>query len=71
MKIKTITSQHRRDFRAVYECEHCEATEERGGYDDAHFHHNVIPSMICKGCGKTAGDDHRPLTTKYAEHEVV
>ena len=71
MKIKQILSQHRRDFRAVYECEHCEGTEERSGYDDANFHHNIIPAMICKGCGKTAGDDYRPLETKYPASAVV
>lgn len=34
MKIKKIISQHRRDFQAVYECEHCEHTVESYGYDD-------------------------------------
>ena len=71
MKIKNITSQHRRDFQAVYECEHCGASESGCGYDDANFHKNVIPRMKCKQCGKTAKEDYRPLETKYAEHEVV
>lgn len=71
MKIQKVVSQHRRDFRAVYECEHCKATEEGSGYDDANFHQNVIPSMECKKCGKTADADYRPLATKYAEHEIV
>lgn len=71
MKIKTIERQHRRDFTAIYECEHC-GREERGrGYDDANFHRNVIPAMKCKGCGKTAGDDYRPLATKHPEGAVV
>lgn len=34
MKIKKITSQIRRDFTAIYECEHCGNTETRDGYDD-------------------------------------
>lgn len=71
MKIKRITSQHRRDFQAIYECEHCGETVAGGGYDDAHFHHNVIPDMACKACGKKAGDDYRPVATKYPEGQVV
>ena len=71
MKIKTIENQHRRDFYAVYECEHCGCTERGGGYDDAYFHDNVIPSMKCKKCGKTAGEDYRPMSPKYAASEVV
>jgi ribosomal protein L37AE/L43A len=71
MKIKEILSQHRRDFRAIYECEHCEHKVESHGYDDANFHQNVIPKMECKECGKTSGEDYRPLTTKHAEGETV
>ena len=71
MKIKKITSQSRRDFYAIYECEHCGHIEKGHGYDDAHFHHNVIPGMKCSDCGKTAADDYRPLTTKYPEWAIV
>ena len=71
MKIKKITSQHRRDFSAVYECEHCGAESEGSGYDDAYFHETVIPMMECQKCGKKADETYRPLTTKYAAHEVV
>ena len=71
MKIQKITSQNRRDFTAVYECEHCGATETGYGYDDDNFHRNVIPGMKCKQCGKTAGDDYRPMGSKYVAHEVV
>ena len=71
MKIKRITSQHRRDFQAVYECEHCGFEESSYGYDDANFHENVIPYMICKSCGKQADKDYRPLNTKYSEHQQV
>ena len=68
MKIKKITSQHRRDFSAIMECEHCGNEEiNRYGYDDANYHQNVIPAMKCKECGKTASDDYRPLATKYPE----
>lgn len=71
MKIKTIISQHRRDFTAVYECEHCGNTVESYGYDDANFHQNVIPNLTCQQCGKKAPENYRPLTTKYSEEEVV
>ena len=67
MKIKKIENQIRRDFWAIYECEHCGHTEKRSGYDHANFHQNVIPRMKCSGCGKTAADDYSPLTTKYPE----
>lgn len=67
MRIKEIIYQHRRDFEAIYECEHCGTTIRQTGYDDANFHNNVIPKMVCKKCGKTAGNNYRPLTTKYPE----
>ena len=71
MKIQKITSQHRRDFRAVYECELCGATEEGSGYDDAHFHNNVIPDMKCKSCGEKAPADHRPLAPKHDANVTI
>ena len=71
MKIQKIVSQSRRDFIAIYECDHCGATEKGNGYDDANFHQNVIPKMKCKMCGKVANEDYLALATKYAEHEVV
>ncbi len=71
MKIKTITYQHRRDFTAIYECEHCNHEHKGRGYDDANFHQNVIPKMRCPKCEKKAGDEYRSLTTKYPEHVTV
>jgi hypothetical protein len=71
MKIKTIESQSRRDFYAVYVCEHCGAEKRGSGYDDDNFHRNVIPAMKCDGCGKTAAEDYRPLGTKYPEGQTV
>jgi hypothetical protein len=71
MKIKTLVSQHRRDFTAVYECEHCGHTHKGSGYDDDNFHQNVIPLMACPECSKTAGYEYRPLTTKYPAGTVV
>jgi rubredoxin len=72
MKIQKITSRNRRDFYAIYECEHCGyATNEKSGYDDAFFHSQVIPKMKCKNCGLVASDGYRPLETKYPQGMVV
>ena len=67
MIIQKIIYQHRRDFRAIYHCNNCGYEYEAGGYDDANFHENVIPNMVCPKCGKKEGEDYRPLTTKYPE----
>lgn len=67
MKIKEILNQTRRDFLAIYECENCGDTVKSGGYDDAYFHNEVIPDMVCKNCGEKAPEQYRPLTTKYPE----
>lgn len=67
MRIKEITYQNRRDFKAIYECEHCGNTKEGWGYDDYNFHHNVIPKMECEKCGKKSSENYRPLETKYPE----
>ncbi|PHR99269.1 MAG: hypothetical protein COA78_25120 [Blastopirellula sp.] len=71
MKIKSITSQSRRDFNCVYECEHCGHAEEGVGYDDENFHVNVIPAMACDECGEKSPANYRPLQPKYTAHEVV
>jgi len=72
MKIDRITYQYRRDFKAVFICEHCGAvTKEIWGYDDAYYHNNVIPAMICEKCGKAAGEDYRPLAPKYPEYMTI
>lgn len=71
MKIKQITTQHRRDFQAIYQCEGCSAEKRSHGYDDTNFHQNVIPNMKCDACSKSAKDlgvDVRPLAPKYPEH---
>lgn len=67
MHIKEITYQNRRDFSAIYECEHCGAVVNGDGYDDDNFHENVIPMMKCKECNKKASGNYRPLKTKYPE----
>ena len=71
MKIKKITSQHRRDFTAIMECEFCQHQEsDRSGYDDAFYHSNVIPNMKCKSCGDSTiskGGEIDKVQTKYPE----
>ena len=56
MKIKQIISQHRRDFTAIYECQHCGHEERASGYDDANFHQDVNPNMECGKCGQKGGE---------------
>jgi hypothetical protein len=68
MKIKEITFQNRRDFKAIFICDGCGHEFSGFGYDDANYHQNVIPEMICPKCGKTEKEidsNYRPLTTKY------
>jgi len=67
MKIKTILRQHRRDFYAIYVCEHCAHEYQSSGYDDDNFHRNVIPSFRCPKCDKTSAPDYNPLTPRYPE----
>jgi len=71
MKIKEILSQHRRDFQAIFVCEHCGNEVKRSGYDDTYFHANVIPCMNCVKCGKSSPKTYRPLATKYPDGQVV
>lgn len=71
MRIKDIKNRNRRDFTAVYECEHCGHTKESHGYDDEHFHQNVVPKMECESCGKTAVDASDVRTPRYPEGKVV
>lgn len=71
MKIKLITSQHRRDFVALYECEHCGHIVAGSGYDDRNFHEKVIPAMRCEKCRLTAPENYRPLATRYDDSEIV
>ena len=70
MKIKEMLWQNRRDFKAIFECETCGATEELRGYDDRYFHNMVIPKMKCKVCGQKA-INYQPREPKYDDGEVV
>ena len=72
MKIDTIVNQHRRDFNAIYRCEHCDhVTKPNYGYDDENFHKNVIPQMECPKCHEIAPTNYRPLTPKYPDAAVI
>ena len=70
MHIKKKVSQSRRDFTAIYQCEHCDHERQSSGYDDAHFHQNVIPAMKCPECGKSA-DELTPKTAPDVPAHVV
>lgn len=53
MKIKQIINQHRNDFSADMECEHCGYVGRIDtGYHDSYYHDRVIPAMSCSSCGK-------------------
>lgn len=53
MFIKQILTQHRNDFTATLECEHCCGTQKlTTGYHDAYYHNKVIPAIACEHCGK-------------------
>jgi transcription elongation factor Elf1 len=69
MRSKEIKSRNRRDFTAIYVCEHCGNLNviEGNGYDDEHFHQNVISNMVCKACGKKTSETYRPLSAKHPE----
>ena len=71
VKIQKITDQIRRDFTAIYECEHCGHTYKGTGYDDSYFHQTVIPAKKCPKCGKTADESYRALATKYPDGQEI
>ena len=70
MRIQKIIHRHRREFTAIYECEHCSHSYEGLGCDNDFFHRSVIPNLECDSCGKKAKEDH-PMGTKYEAFEVV
>lgn len=71
MRIREKLRQYRRDFMAVFECEHCGHTHEQHGYDDSYFHNHVVPGMTCPQCGKSAGADYKPMDTVHRDEETV
>lgn len=75
MIIKEKKKQHRRDFTAVYKCEHCGHTYEGSGYDDRNFHENVLPDRECQECGESSNSKRSDETVtrkpRYPEHLTV
>ena len=71
MKIKEILNQTRRDFTALYICEHCSYEYKGSGYDDTNFHQNVIPKMECKQCKKTSPENYRAYAPKYPDYQQI
>lgn len=71
MKILKIISQYRRDFVALFGCEHCHASEQHSGYDDHYFHNEVIPKMKCRICNKTSDSGYVPMTPKYNASDII
>lgn len=72
MRILKIISQHRRDFTAILICEHCDHKQDlKNGYDDDNYHRNMIPTIKCTSCGKTASEDYQPQATKYPDGKSV
>ena len=71
MHIKQIISQNRRDFTAVYECEHCNHSYKGTGYDDSYFHNVVIPNKLCERCNKKASLNNTALSPKYQDGTQV
>ena len=55
MRITKILNRTRRDFFATYTCQ-CGAVATNSGYDDAYFHEEVVPNMVCKVCNKSELD---------------
>lgn len=75
MRVLKTYNWSRRDFSATMECEGCNATEEhKGCYDDRNFYDNVIPTFVCKNCGKSRNDldiEGERVPTKYASTVVI
>lgn len=65
MEIKNITYRDGRDFKAIFQCEHCGYEIEEWRYNDKNYHENVIPNMKCPECRKRADRNYHPLAKKY------
>ena len=72
MYLKEKTQQHRRDFRGILHCEHCDHEQElTSGYDDANYHENVIPSIKCRQCGQVAPADGKRTAPSVPAWKVI
>ena len=71
MIIKKILTRNRRDFTAIYACEHCADEHEGYGYDDTNFHESVMPDMKCKKCGKSQEVEQAAMQPRHPENLSV
>ena len=71
MRITKLFNRIRRDFEAIYECEHCQFTTAGYGYDDANFHQHIIPNRVCPKCKKKSPSNYEPLSPKYRADEII
>ena len=61
MEIKTYTFEHRNDFKAILECEHCGHEQPlNNGYNDDFYFEHVLPKIACKSCGRSTNEAHDP-----------
>jgi len=52
MKIQKVLWQERKDFTAIFKCEHCGDTVKGNGVVSAAFLKKALPDMTCEKCGK-------------------
>src|SRR5690625_4939763 len=71
MHIKRKASQYRRDFTAIYQCEHCHPEVTGTGSDDINFHQRVIPAMACPASATTADGSTPETVTDVAEDVIL
>lgn len=70
MKIYALNPGNGRDLYGRLLCEHCGRNEKlSGGYNDAHWHNNVLPAFHCKGCGKNRAGEL--ASTEVTERNVA
>lgn len=72
MFIAEILSQHRRDIKCLFKCEHCGHTETGFGYDDSYYHETALPDVKCKSCTKTANlATYIPRKPRYPDSVMI
>lgn len=65
MKIISLTPVRGRDLYGELQCEHCGAKGKlSGGYDDGHWHSNVLPAFHCEACGLNRAGEARSISVQ-------